>query len=264
MNGHGIAFALAGTAAYNAGFVLEKRALLSLPALDLRHPKHLVRTLFTAPGWLVGFACMGIGLACQVGALFTLPLSVAQPLQSGGVVVLALLSWLVLGERTGPRDRRRIALIVLALILLGLSVDDHGPANMPADPATMIITVVVSAACAIALWQAAGGARVTGPVAAGIATGLFYGIAGLGMKGLSAHLAGEGVAAAPASPYGYLLVAASVCGMAVFQTSLQRFRATALVPTANVSGSGYVILVGSLLFHESLPREPLPLALRVT
>ena len=48
----GIMIALAATVIYNFGFILEKRALAYLPAIDAQRIWWLVRTLFTAPaGW---------------------------------------------------------------------------------------------------------------------------------------------------------------------------------------------------------------------
>jgi drug/metabolite transporter (DMT)-like permease len=274
MNNEGIALALAGTTAYNTGFVLEKRALSALPPIDVHQPRQLLRTLFTAPGWLAGFVCMAVGLACQVAVLAILPLTVAQPLQASGIGVLLVLAWLVLGERAGRRDWWRVAAIVVAVALLGLSAEDGAtPGDQQAHPAVMAGVVVLSGVVAVSLYLEAHG-RITARhrmpatgVAAGLATGLLYGIAGLGLKGLSSDVAGHGLfaalLAAPASPYLYLTLGACAGGMAVFQTALQRCRATVLIPTANAAGSSYVIFLGSLLFHESLPSHPAQLVLRI-
>jgi len=47
----GIILAVAATIIYNLGFILEKRALDRLPAIEAHRLGHLARTLFTAPAW---------------------------------------------------------------------------------------------------------------------------------------------------------------------------------------------------------------------
>lgn len=274
MTQQGIALALVGTTAYNTGFVVQKRALAGLPAISAGRPAQLLRTLFTAPGWLAGFLCMLVGLGCQAGVLALLPITIAQPLQASGIVVLVVLSRFVLGERASRREWWRIGAVAGSVVLLGLSLDGGSrPGTAASGPLAMTLVVLPSGLVAAGLYASArraGGKHrlpATG-VAAGLATGLLYGIAGLGLKGLSSQAAhgslGRLLTGIPLSPYLYLALLSVAAGMVVFQTSLQRCRASVLVPTANVAGSCYFVVLGTLLFHESLPGEPIRLALRAT
>jgi drug/metabolite transporter (DMT)-like permease/uncharacterized protein YbaR (Trm112 family) len=272
MNDTGIGLALVGTTAYNVGFVLEKRALAVLPSIELRAPLRLLRTLFTAPAWLLGLMCMVVGLGCQVVVLQLLPISLAQPLQAAGIAALLLLAWLLLGERPGRRDWWRLAAVLAAVVLLGLSGDAKTePGTRPADVPVIAGVLALSGLVAVGMSGAAGGLRrIARPgtgMSAGLAAGLLYGIAGLGLKALSSQIAHRGVAGAvaalPRSPYLYVVVIASGAGMLVFQTALQRFRASVVIPTSNVAGSCYVLALGTWLFHENLPTEPIALTLRV-
>lgn len=271
--GAGIGLALVATGAYNAGFVLEKRALARLPSVDVRRPAALLRTLFTAPAWLVGFACTVAGLGCQTVVLTVLPISVVQPLQAAGVAVLLVLAWLLLGEKPSSRDTWRLAAVVGSVALLGLSVDSTTrPGTTQPDSSVMAVVLGLSLVVAAVLYRTAHRSAgkhhlpATG-VSAGLATGLLYGMAGLGLKGLSgqvAHRSPAGIVAAlPVSPYVYLVVGASAGGMALFQTALQRCRASVVIPTSNVAGSCYVLVLGTWLFHESLPADLPSLSLRL-
>jgi uncharacterized protein YbaR (Trm112 family)/drug/metabolite transporter (DMT)-like permease len=271
VNYRGIVLALIATSAYNTGFVLEKRALTRLPSIDLREPWRLLRILFTAPSWLLGMLCMAAGLSCQLLVLQVLPISLAQPLQAAGIGVLLLLAWLLLGERAGARDWWRLAAVGASVALLGLSATGRTQASTRADPMPIVVVLGVSLLLAARMFGAVGGrrgrhSRPGSGVSAGLATGLLYGIAGLGLKALSGQTANRGmagiVAVLPSSPYLYLVIGASGVGMLVFQTALQRFRASVVVPTSNVAGSCYVLVFGTWLFHESLPAEPVALALR--
>jgi multidrug transporter EmrE-like cation transporter len=95
-----------------------------------------------------------------------------------------------------------------------------------------------------------------------------YGVAALGIKGLSGVLIGhEPLArralAAVESPYLYMLGGCALVGFGLFQSALQRCRASIVVPVNNIVGSVYFVVAGSWLFHETLPTDPLRLALRL-
>jgi drug/metabolite transporter (DMT)-like permease len=271
--GEGIALALVATGAYNAGFVLEKRALVRLPSINVGRPGQLLRTLFTAPAWMTGFLCTMFGLSCQVVVLEVLPISVVQPLQAAGIAVLLVLAWLLLGERATSRDLWRLAAVVMSVLLLGLSVDGRTrPGTQPAGGGTMTVVLGLSVLVAMGMYgmahRSAGKHHLpaTG-MAAGLATGLLYGMSGLGLKGLAGELAHRSLpsmlAVLPFSPYLYLILASSAGGMALFQTALQRSRASVVIPSSNVAGSCYVLVLGTWLFHESLPTDPMAFMLRV-
>jgi drug/metabolite transporter (DMT)-like permease len=273
VSGGGVTLALVATAAYNTGFILEKRALGRLPSIELRRPRQLVWTLFTAPAWLAGFLCMAVGLGCQVVVLTVLPVSVVQPLQAGGVAVLLLLAWLLLGERAGRRDWWRLAAVAGSVVLLGLSVDGRTTAGTrPAGSIEMVVVLGLSASIGVVLFanarRSGGRHRRAGTgTYAGLTAGWLYGMAGLGLKALSSQVAhrpaAELVGVLIRSPYLYVVVVASVAGMGFLQTALQRYRASVVVPTSNVAGSCYVLVTGTWLFHESLPATHLALGLRI-
>ena len=111
----GIILAVAATIIYNLGFILEKRALGRLPAIEAHRLGQLVRTLFTAPAWLAGFLLICCGLVLQLLVLSLEPLTVAQPLQASGVVVTILFSRVMLHERLGRAELTCIGVIAVAV-----------------------------------------------------------------------------------------------------------------------------------------------------
>jgi drug/metabolite transporter (DMT)-like permease len=296
----GIVLAVAATVIYNLGFILEKRALAHLPAIDALHVWRLVRTLFTAPAWLAGFALICGGLVLQVLVLSLEPLTVAQPLQACGVVVTIVFSRLVLHERVGRTELACIAVIAVAVLLLGLSVGrGAGPG---AHAAGIAIAAAAAPACLAGLviygWvHRASSRRHRYPVSGisyGLCAGLMYGVAGLALKALSAaiftrraaphvpaaalaihtvaaragaaepqHPGGGLLMAAVLSPYLYAVLACSAVGMVLFQTALQRSPASVILPMSNIISTGYLVVIGSWLFHERLPAGLAPLAMRL-
>jgi drug/metabolite transporter (DMT)-like permease len=309
----GIILAVTATVIYNLGFICEKRALDRLPRIEAHRVLGLVRTLFTAPAWLAGFALICCGLALQVVVLSLEPLTVAQPLQACGIVVTILFSWLMLHERLGRTELTCIAVIAVAVLLLALSAGHGNGAGthavaglvaLAAVPVALIVAAGYSWAYRASAWaegrrRGPGAHRRTrisragrlhaASVAYGFCAGLVYGYAGLAMKALSAAVfsahqgsatvtgtvtgtgtgaaagarAGSDLAAAVTSPYLYVLLGATAVGMCLFQVALQRGRASIVMPVSLVMSIGYLVVVGSWLFHERLPASPVPLAMRL-
>ena len=301
----GIVLAVAATIVYNAGFICEKRALDRLPRIEAHRVWQLVRTLFTAPAWLAGFAMICCGLAIQVAVLSLEPLTVAQPLQACGVVVTLAFAWLVLHERLGRTELACVAAIGAAVLLLTLSTGTGAGAGAGvgagagAQVGTHVAAGAVAAAAipvAVVIGACYGWLSRRGRNAVGFAfcAGLAYGYAGLAMKALSAAVfaaprpgasagtgtsagtgvsggAGIGIGAravtdlvhAVTSPYLYVLLGVTAAGMCLFQVALQRGRAAIVMPVSLIMSTGYLVVVGSWLFHERLPASPLLLAMRL-
>ena len=271
----GVPLALLATAAYNAGLILEKRALGRMPELDIRRLARVIVSLLTSQAWLGGFALMLTGLACQTAVLTFEPVSVVQPVLASGVVLVPVLSRLVLGERLGRGEIRSVALITVSVVLLALSAaGTAAEAGHHASPgwmaAVMVPSAIVGAAAAAAALRdrtRSRGAPLTA-VGCGVGTGLLYGVAALAIKALSGLLAGHHTAAGVAagvisSPYLYVLGGTLVAGLLLFQAGLQACRASIIVPVSVVTSSAYFVIAATWLFHEHLPASPGRLGLRL-
>lgn len=265
----GIVLALIATVLYNAGFVLEKRALRDMPPISVRRAGELVRLLCGSRAWITGFLVMGMGLVCQVVVMSLLPLSVGQPIQLAGLALIVIFSAVFLGERTTQREWMGLGLLALSLLLVCLSMEPT-PLGLHADPGVMVGVSAGTGLAAVAIFVSAlrTGRRDGRPVPGvlyGAAAGLLYGGAALQTKGVAGFLAdGSGglVGRTLTSPYPYLYVVLSGTALLLFQTGLQRGRASIIVPISNVAGSVYTVLAGTVVFGEPLPQDPLRLALR--
>jgi drug/metabolite transporter (DMT)-like permease len=272
----GIALELVATVVYNVGFVLEKRALRRLPRISVRRPRTLVLTLATSPGWLLGFFVIAAGLGVQIVALSLIPLSVAQPIQISGLALLVLFSAVFLGERATPREWAGLGVLALSLVLIYLSLEPgHDRVGVYAHGGLMIAVAGTTVTVGLTVFLlAARGSRRNGRPASGVlygaAAGLMYGVAGLQTKGMAGYFAqhladgtGGFILQVVTSPYPYVLVVMSGVGLLLFQTGLQRGRASIVVPVSNVVGSVYLVMAGTVVFDEPLPADPVRLALRV-
>lgn len=270
----GVPLALVATSAYNAGLILEKRALEEMPSIDVRRLFDFVRDLLSTPAWFAGFVLILIGLGCQFVVLSIEPLTIAQPLLAGGVAIVIVLSRIVLRERLGSGALWCLAALAASVVLLSMSAGGAGGAGHHASIISVAAVALPSVLAALSIYKTASRAArrrhrapVTG-VAFGFGTGLMYGVAALGIKGLSGIFIEhkpllQMVIAAAESPYLYMLGCCALAGFGLFQAALQRCRASIVVPVNNIAGSVYFVVAGSWLFHEQLPGDPLRLALRL-
>jgi drug/metabolite transporter (DMT)-like permease len=276
----GLALALLSTTAYNYGLIVEKQALGQLPAIGGGgRIVSFVASLATSPRWLAGFTLMLFGLAFQVLALLFAPVTLVQPVIASGVAVVIVLSRLVLHERLGRLQYACVAVMALSVVLLALSAEG-APAQVGHQVSGVRLAIIAIATCLFALVAAVSALRASarrpgpgrgqsgGAVSFGIATGLLYGVAALAIKGVSGTLShGHGIGAVVlallSSPYPYVMAACSAAGLLLFQTALQRCRISIVAPVSNVLGSVYFIVVGTWLFHERLPTDPVRLTLRL-
>ncbi|MBC9724167.1 hypothetical protein H8R17_03905 [Streptomyces sp. TRM68367] len=273
----GVAAALLANTLYSLGFVLEKRALTSLPEVSIRRPARLLRLVLGSPLWIGGSLALAAGFAAQLVVYRTLPIAAAQGIFVSGLVLLVLLSSRLLGEETSGRERYALAAILAALLMVVLSLregPDGGETVSQAAPYPLILLVCVpSLAAGVWLYNSAEHrARrrhrmPTTGVEYGVAVGLLYGVSSLAIKGVSSYLTTSGIGGALLdlfrSPYPYLLLFTGAFGLVMSQAALQRCRASLIVPVCTTVTSLYTAVLGTLSFGEALPEEPLRLALRV-
>jgi drug/metabolite transporter (DMT)-like permease len=268
----GIAAILLSAVFYNLGILVEKSALSSLPALRLREPVALFRSVFGRPLWLLGFVLMLAGMGCQVVGLSMLPITVAQPMLAAGPAVVVAGSSVVLGERLNRTDYVCLAVIAVSLGMLGLSFDpDREQVGLSDHPPEVMAVCLLSGLAAWVIYAAAyqaSRARHAGPrgVTFGVAVGLLNGVGGLLGKACAAIVGREGRQAPMRlllSPYPYLFGLFAVVMLGAMQIALQRSRAANLVPAQVVVGNAHVMATGMVIFGERLPSQPGRLALRL-
>uniref|UniRef100_UPI0003763A9F hypothetical protein n=1 Tax=Nocardiopsis lucentensis TaxID=53441 RepID=UPI0003763A9F len=264
----GLLVALTSAMVYTVGLTVEQRALHGSESISVHRPLHLARILLGNPRWVLGCAFAALGSVGLIVSLGLAPVSVAQPAFAAGVAATLLVATLVMGERVTRGEYVALGLMPVALGLLTLSTTDGGETGTSANtPVLVTVSLVTVVACVAVMGAAGRGGRYVSAAAMGAAAGLAQGSAGLQGKGLGGLLAEHGVAAAvlPAltSPYPYLYALGWAVGIVLFQTSLQRSRASITAPVSNVVGNVFMVVAGTILFGESLPEDPVLFALRV-
>ncbi|MGI5380303.1 DMT family transporter [Streptomyces sp. CA-251387] len=271
----GVAAALLANVLYSTGFVLEKRALAALPPLRAGRPGRAVLLLAGSPLWLGGALALALGFAAQLAVYRVLPLAAAQGLFVSGLGLLLLLSSVVLGERLTAAERRGVAVIGVALLLMVASLrDGTEPIARTAEAGPLLALCLPALALGLGLYGAAErrARRRHRPTPTGVvyavAIGLLYGVSSLAIKGVSGHLTtapglADAVPALLTSPHPYLLLLTGAFGLVLSQTALQRCRASLIVPVCTTVTCVFSVAGGTVAFGEPLPEDPLRLVLRL-
>lgn len=120
----GIAIMLVSTSMMNLGAVLQKKAVDQLPSFDGRPLLQSIRGVLGAPLWLIGWLMTTSAMVLNMVALGYADISVIQPLNGFGLVVLALFSWKLLGEKITKLTLVGIAAVVVGVALIGATVPE--------------------------------------------------------------------------------------------------------------------------------------------
>ncbi|TDQ51995.1 hypothetical protein [Actinorugispora endophytica] len=265
----GLITALVSAAVYSIGLAVEQRALHRSADISVRHPLRLARVLLGDVHWLCGCALAALGSVGLVVSLGLAPVSVVQPAFAGGIALMLLLLAVAQRQSVTRGEVLALGLMPPALLLLGLSLGsgDRAAGTTAGVPLLLTVSAVTLVVCVGGMALAGGGGRNVSAAVMGGAAGLAQGVAGLQGKGIGGLLAERGIvdAAVPVllSPFPYLYALGWAVGIALFQTSMQRARASVTAPVANVLGNVFMVVFGTVVFAERLPAEPLPLTFRV-
>jgi drug/metabolite transporter (DMT)-like permease len=120
----GAALACIASCLFNAAIAiqaLEARKVSQQYGLRLS----LLRRLISRPRWIGGTALAVVALPLQTVALLFAPLTVVQPCDAAGLLLLLYLGTRMLGERVGPRELLAVGAIVGGIVVLTIAAPDR-------------------------------------------------------------------------------------------------------------------------------------------
>ncbi|GAB2974397.1 hypothetical protein LWP59_04665 [Amycolatopsis acidiphila] len=191
MIGLAVACALCAAIASGLGARLQHGGVRAETRDGELHLRSLAR-LGRNPGWLLGFAVLGVGTVLQIVALTLAPVIVVAPLVVLALPVVAVLS--------GRRDRTSMLAIAAVSIAVGvfvaLSSDAAASPRLPPSDvldATQIVTVIVAVLGTIALF----GRGLVRCVALSAAAGAAYGLVSVLVRDVASTVQTLGLAELP-------------------------------------------------------------------
>lgn len=253
---------LVATSMSNVGAVLQKKAVDALPPFDSRPLAPSVRAVLRAPLWVAGWAAGALAIVLNMVALGFADISIVQPLNGFGLVVLAIASRLLLGERPGATRLAGIGCVVGGVVLVGATASSGRAFASAAEifacytSARGTATIILMSTLLAGLWGAAGRLpEVAGIVYAFVAAACS--VLGLTFaKGLFDLMVLAGLRSALSLWPSYvllpLLLAGSFTAMVVQQLSFQKGRATVVTPVFAASSVLLPLVTGRFVFGEHL------------
>jgi drug/metabolite transporter (DMT)-like permease len=258
----GVAIMLVATTLTNVGAVMQKKAVDGMPAFDKQPILDSLRSVLGTPLWLVGWLLATFAIVLNMVALGLADISIIQPLNGFGLVVLAVVSRFYLGERLGTQALFGMGAIVLGVGLVGLltpesrifvasdelyAVYTHGGAA-----ATLLALVGFVVALVLLARSGKGSAGILFALAAASCSVLGLTFA----KGYFGLLAVTSIGATLADWPSYLLllpvIACSTGAMALQQLSFQKGRAVVVTPVFAATSVLLPLLTGRMVFGEQL------------
>jgi drug/metabolite transporter (DMT)-like permease len=225
----------------------------------------LVFRLARRPVWLLGFAGMLAGFACQLTALHFGPLALVQPILA--LELLFVFGYLALrGPSGGRRTRWREWAAAIAMSAgIGVFLRAAAPTGGHEHAAALgwwLAGLATAVAVAAAICAAGAGSATRRAACLGIATGIAWGFVAAVIKELSSHLVGgPGAIFATWSPY--VLAVSGAAAMLLASHAMAAGPLAASQPGFTIGDPVTAILLGALLFGERLGTSPAALAAEV-
>jgi drug/metabolite transporter (DMT)-like permease len=259
----GLACAVLSALGTNLAFLYKHRGAVAAPDVDMREPWRSAIDLFRSKWWTIGWLVAAAAFLAHVAALALLPLSLAQAVLSGGLVLLAVLAERFFGFELRRRQWVGIVLVAVSLALLAVTGERSGDHS---DYSVVAMIAFEGGAIALGVLlifsRRIERVRAQYGVVLGAAAGLGFGISDVAIKALSGDL--ESGVGGLLSPWTVLVVAAAVASFFASARSLQVGDGVAVIAVTSVAANMSTIVAGVVVFGDPLGDDFLVVGARVT
>jgi drug/metabolite transporter (DMT)-like permease len=220
----GVVLACLASCLFNAAIAvqaLEARKVSQKHGLRLS----LLRRLISRPRWLGGTALAVLALPLQTVALLFAPLTVVQPCDAAGLLLLLFLGTRMLNERVGPRELLAVGAIVAGIVVLTIAAPSREVTHV--SGAEVLLPLLAVAAVALLPFA------LRGVLGANSLVVVFGAGAAFALTAFCLKLIAD---ALDRGAWGALLLVLAVAGAGALagtlseQTALQRRQATQVAP----------------------------------
>jgi drug/metabolite transporter (DMT)-like permease len=143
----GALLACVASCMFNAGIAFQAIEARAEPA-ELGLHLSLIGRLLRRPRWLIGVGLNTLAVPTQTVALLLAPVTVVQPADAAGLLLLLFLGSRMLGERVGPREYGAVGAIIAGIAVL-TAVAPHREVTH-VDGAKVLVSLAVVGAVALA------------------------------------------------------------------------------------------------------------------
>jgi drug/metabolite transporter (DMT)-like permease len=257
----GILLSLACALATNVAFLLKHRGACAAPDVSLRHPIQSAVGLFRSKWFTIGMLVALVAWTFHVVALALAPLSVVQAIIAGGLVFLTVLAERWFGFTVGTRQWAGVGLTALGLVLLAITLPQHGGAHSGYSLAGMIAfeSALLVIGTFLVLSRKLGSHEHHG-VMLGTAAGILFGVSDVAIKALTGAVGG-GITGL-LSPWLVTAILASVIAFYASARGLQKGEAVPVITLTSAAANVSAISGGILVFGDPMPSDPVGIVLQ--
>ena len=251
----GILLSLFCALATNVAFLLKHRGACAAPDVSLRHPIASAVGLFRSKWFTIGMLVALVAWTFHVAALALAPLSVVQAIIAGGLVFLTVLAERWFGFTVGTRQWAGVGLTALGLVLLAITLPQHGGAHAGYSLAGMIAfeSALLVIGTFLVLSKKLGSHEHHG-VMLGTAAGILFGVSDVAIKALTGAV-GNGITGL-LSPWLVTCILASVIAFYASARGLQKGEAVPVITLTSAAANVTAISGGILVFGDPMPSDP--------
>jgi drug/metabolite transporter (DMT)-like permease len=251
----GILLSLLCALATNVAFLLKHRGACAAPDVSLRRPIASAVGLFRSKWFTVGMLVALVAWSFHVLALALAPLSLVQAIIAGGLVFLTVLAERWFGFTVGTRQWAGVGLTALGLVLLAVTLPQHGGAHAGYSLAAMIAfeSALLVIGTFLVLSRKLGSHEHHG-VMLGTAAGILFGVSDVAIKALTGAVGG-GVTGL-ISPWLVTCILASVIAFYASARGLQKGEAVPVITLTSAAANVTAISGGILVFGDPMPSDP--------
>jgi drug/metabolite transporter (DMT)-like permease len=257
----GILLSLLCALATNVGFLLKHRGACAAPDVSLRRPIASAVGLFRSKWFTIGMLVALVAWTFHVLALALAPLSLVQAIIAGGLVFLTVLAERWFGFTVGTRQWAGVGLMALGLVLLAVTLPQHGGAHASYSLAAMIAfeSALLAIGTFLVLSRKLGSHEHHG-VMLGTAAGILFGVSDVAIKALTGAV-GAGVTGL-LSPWLVTCILASVIAFYASARGLQKGEAVPVITLTSAAANVTAISGGILVFGDPMPSDPVGIVLQ--
>jgi drug/metabolite transporter (DMT)-like permease len=260
----GILLALGCAFVANLGFFFKYRGANSVARVDLRHPFHSVRVLYSSKWFALGMIVATASWGLHVAALALAPMSVIQVSLAAGVVFIAVMADRWFGFKVGRRQWIGLTLTAAGLVMLGLTLPALHGAHSQFSQAAMISFEAAMFGIGGLLIM---GPRMGGPVEhhgvmLAAAAGILFGVSDTSIKALTGITAAHGFLGLLLSPWLLVAVLASIVAFYASARALQDGEAVPVIAVTGTAANIAGIAGGIIVFGDPMSASPAGVAIQ--
>jgi drug/metabolite transporter (DMT)-like permease len=251
----GLLLAVACTAGASISGLWKQKGAVQTDAVDIRHPVRTAIALFRSKWFTIGWIVAAVAWGLHVGALAMAPISLAQAVISGGLVLLGVFAERFFGFKVSRRQW--LGLLALAPAMVVLAVTSHSESNHTSFAIIDIAAfelVAMAFGIGFVMTHRTDRFREQRGVLLGVAAGILFGVADVSIKAVTSGAHGLlGI-------LGPWTLAGLLCGLAAFYASARSLQIgdavgviAATATAANVLGiAGGIVVFGDPLGNDAL------------